>query len=166
MQKRKEETVTTYQDEIEVAGGEPFELVPEGPYTAVIDSIETFDGSNFKTGEPETKLKIGFRIDAGDWLDSKVESLVAIPKSMADDRATLHQIWKAATGEVPVAGGKYPVKAGLMGKRLTIMVEHKVNSRGSTWPRAKAFSRPPEPRRRQQQAAPPPTEEDDDLQDA
>lgn len=162
---------TTYDDEIVVSGGSAqageYELLPEGAYTFIIDKIENFEGRDFKTNEPKAALKFIYLVADGEWQNEEVSQIVPLVKNMANDKAWLHQLWKAATGETPVEGGTYKIRSGLTGKRLLGVIEHKANANGNVWPRIKSVSQVGQPRQRRQ-APPPPVvdDSDDDLRDA
>lgn len=125
------------------AGGGDYELIDQGTYVVSISDITPFEGRNFKTGEPETKLKFIYTVEddprntAQGWEGITVDELVAIPKNMANEKATLGIIWQAATGEKPVEGGQYPIKKGLVGRKLMLVVGHRTSQGGSVWPQVR-----------------------------
>lgn len=167
--------MTMYADDIEVAGGSAqageFELLPEGSYLLAITNIEPFTGTDYKTGEPRPCVKVIYTTAEhamnGDWSGVEVSQICPLVKNMANDKAWLHQIWKAATGETPVEGGNYKLKSGLIGRFVIGNVIHKTNSQGSIWPRIKSVSPPPAQRRRGPAPAPVAIDEEpDDLEGA
>jgi hypothetical protein len=169
--------MTTYQDDIELDGGSAegpgdFELLPEGNFVLEITAIDPFPGTNFKTGEPEEQIKIEYRVaehpDNGDWIGESVSEICGKVKNMANEKARLHHIWKAATGQTPKEGQRYPLRAGLVGKTLRADIVHHVNKQGKIWPRPKGVSPvnptvPARGPRRGQQAPAQPADLDDEL---
>lgn len=157
------------------AGGD-YELIDPGTYVVTITDIDTFEGRNFKTGEPETKLKFIYKVvddprnSVQGWEGTTLDELVSIPKNMANERARLGLLWKAATGETPVEGGQYPIKKGLLGKQLLLVVSHrKPNANGAIWPNVDSYAPAAAPgavRRRGQVAQVVVDNDDDDLRDA
>lgn len=160
-----------YDDEITMKGREPngeFELVPEGIYPAVLESIETMMMPAFeaKDGEMVRKGKFVFRITGGDWADLKVDKLATLDVNIANDRAGLHQLYKGITGVTPQPDTEYRIKADCIGRSCMIVVENYTNAKGQTWARVKSVSQPAPARQRKAQPVAAAVAEDDDLRDA
>jgi hypothetical protein len=162
-------------DDIEVVATEQtFELVPPGAYPAVVKSIDRFDGTDFRTGEPRAAVRITFEIADGEWAGETVDRVVNLPENLANERAKLHEFFKGITGITPEPGRTYRLREWLVGRRCTVLVEHYTNQKGQTWARVASVA--PQPARRGRAGAappapavpvaPPPRDADDDLDDA
>lgn len=154
---------STYEDEIiasggsDGAGGSDDLLAVNGSFVAEITALEPFMGTKFQSDEPQEKLRVHFTtVDDpanNGWVGYRCDKIYTFTKNLANDKADLHRLYKAATGTTPQPGVNYPLKRDLIGRRVKLEVSTRVSSTGNTWPRVDTVlpflaAPPPPPGRR------------------
>lgn len=78
-----------------------YETVPEGePLKFHVDKVTTTEGKNYNTGEPETKLVVGFKLD--EEIPGKGQVYNQWFKPSIAKKASLTKVIKAVFGTVPL----------------------------------------------------------------
>lgn len=144
----KEDTLTTqvYEDEIVAQGGNASAgqaenlLTVEGSFICKIANLVPFMGTKYQSTEPQQKIRFVYETidhpENNGWVGYQVDEPVTFTANMANDVATLHKRYKAATGVTPVAGGNYPLKRDLIDKVVRVEVGLKVSDKtGMSWPK-------------------------------
>jgi hypothetical protein len=149
----KKDTMTVrYDDDIilsggsATAGGGPEDMLPtEGRVLCKIADIKKDKRNNFKTGAEEDCLRVIY--EGADTPKNRKKNLVgktvderaSITRNLANDLATMHKRYKAATGITPQPGGDYPLKSGMVGRYVWIQLGARVSAAsGSVWPTVEA----------------------------
>jgi len=170
----------TYEDEIVAQGGSACAgqaenlLTVEGSFICKIADLVSFMGTKYQSNEPQQKIRFIYETvdhpENNGWVGYQVDEQVTFTANMANDVATLHKRYKAATGVTPVAGGNYPLKRDLLGKLVRVEVGSRVSEKtGMSWPKVNnvlAFraAPPPPPKKARVQVVE--DIEDDELTDA
>lgn len=139
--------VTHYEDDIVLsggsatAGGGPEDMLPpEGRVLCRIKDIKKDKRNNFKTGVEEDCLRVVYegadtpRNRKKNLVGKTVDERASITKNLANDLATMHKRYKAATGITPQPGGDYPLKSGMVGCYVWVQIGSRTSSTGSVWP--------------------------------
>lgn len=142
--------MTQQVDDFTIASDESdFILVPPSAYQAEVLRIDPFDGRDFNTGEPKPGIKIVFRIIGGEWNDELVDRVMNLPRNLNNEKSMLHKFFKGITGKAPEVGRNYKLRAELVGKSCTVVVENYQNNKGQTYARVASVAPPASsPRRR------------------